>query len=66
VFFASCCGKRRVESSPSATAIGTDEADDRRLSTIAAAVDFAKANNLLGVLLDAELLVSPTVIFTNT
>ncbi|KAG6919274.1 hypothetical protein DXG01_007406 [Tephrocybe rancida] len=42
---------------PSPTALGAEEEDDPRLSSIGAAVEFARINNLLGVLVDADLLV---------
>lgn len=38
--------------------LGSDNADDRRLLSVSAAVDWAKANNLLGIFLNADLLVS--------
>ncbi|KAG6897215.1 hypothetical protein C0992_003413 [Termitomyces sp. T32_za158] len=42
---------------PSPTALGTEEENDPRLSSVGAAVEFARVNNLLGVLVDADLLV---------
>lgn len=56
VFFASQCGGTGGEV-PSVPAASMQNAIDRRLSTLAAAVEFAKANNLLGVLVEAQLLV---------
>jgi len=56
VFFASHCGEASA-CPPSPTALGIGDASDRRLSSLGAAVEFAKSNNLLGVLLDAGLLV---------
>lgn len=61
VFLASECGVRGA-SLPSSTALGPEDVDDRRLSSISAAVDWARTNNLLGIFLDADLLVcSPYV-----
>ena len=57
VFLASQCGESS-RAPPSATALSTDDAYDYRLWSLDAAVEFAKMNNLLGVLLDAGLLVS--------
>lgn len=48
----------RSRNPPSPTALGPDDVDDRRLCSVGAAVDWAKANNLLGVFLDGDLLVS--------
>lgn len=39
--------------------------EDRRCTSIREAVKFAKANNLLGVMLDATILVRPTLIATS-
>lgn len=47
---------------PSPTALSPEDADDRRLSSISTAVDWAKTNNLLGVVMDADLLVSVLVL----
>ncbi|KAJ8522978.1 hypothetical protein ONZ45_g506 [Pleurotus djamor] len=55
VFFSSACG-RKLEQSPSLTALFSDDDDDRRLGSLGAAVEFAGANNLLGVWVDATLL----------
>lgn len=56
VFFASQCGaKSRLPLSP--TALTAGDASDQRLSSLHAAVEFAKTNNLLGVFLDADVLV---------
>jgi CDK inhibitor PHO81 len=57
VFFASRCGKDSIYS-PSPTAQDTEEENDPRLSSIGAAVEFARVNNLLGIFADAALLVS--------
>ncbi|KAF8639626.1 hypothetical protein AX17_000891 [Amanita inopinata Kibby_2008] len=54
VFYASLCGKEN------GVAIGlstNDDDDDDRASSLGAAVEFAKSNNLLGVFVDADLLV---------
>ncbi len=56
VFLASQCGEG-PRAPPSATALSTDDAHDHRLWSLDAAVEFAKMNNLLGVLLNAGLLV---------
>jgi CDK inhibitor PHO81 len=59
VLFGALCGAPRAPSAASAAAGGVD----RRAATIAAAVELAKANNVLGVLLDAELLAQvPSVV----
>ncbi|KAG6876182.1 hypothetical protein C0993_005077, partial [Termitomyces sp. T159_Od127] len=51
------CGKDSY-SLPSPTALGAEEENDPRLSSIGAAVEFAGVNNLLGVLVDADFLVT--------
>ncbi|KAF5387896.1 hypothetical protein D9615_000107 [Tricholomella constricta] len=56
VFFVSRCGKSSSYM-PSPTALGAEEENDPRLSSIGAAVEFARINNLLGVFVDADLLV---------
>lgn len=56
VFFGSQCGEKSP-SIPSTTALSVVDVTDRRLFSLDAAVGFAKENNLLGVLLDAEALV---------
>jgi CDK inhibitor PHO81 len=56
VFFASQCGKS-LETAPSCAAAGTPDLSDRRKFGLGAAVGFAKSNNLLGVLLESEILV---------
>lgn len=56
VFLLSECGIRS-RYPPCPTALGPADVDDRRLSSISAAIDWAKTNNLLGVFLDADLLV---------
>ena len=56
VFFASYCGLSR--SSPEGRMVPANRIeDDRRCTSIREAVKFAKANNLLGVMLDATILV---------
>jgi hypothetical protein len=57
VFFVSRCGKINTYT-PSPTALGAEEENDPRQSSIGAAVEFARINNLLGVFVDADLLVS--------
>lgn len=60
VFFATGCGWENT-SWPSPTALGYRDADgDQRLGSMASAVNFAKSNNLLGVMLEADLLVNST------
>lgn len=41
-----------------------EEEDDKRCMSVREAVKFAKANNLLGVMLDATLIVSPDHAFS--
>lgn len=55
VFLASKCGIHNARTL-TPTSLGPEDLDDRRLSSISAAVDWAKTNNLLGVFLDADLL----------
>lgn len=56
VFFASYCGLSR--SNPEGRMVAANRVeDDRRCTSIREAVKFAKANNLLGVMLDATILV---------
>ncbi|KAG5644565.1 hypothetical protein DXG03_008139 [Asterophora parasitica] len=55
VFFVSRCGKN-ISYTPSPTALGAEEENDPRLSSIGAAVEFARINNLLGVFVDGDLL----------
>ncbi|GAA5848597.1 hypothetical protein JCM8547_004567 [Rhodosporidiobolus lusitaniae] len=70
VFFASHCGVSRTRNQPALIGVGTHGGgepsklvpanrieDDRRCTSIREAVKFAKANNLLGVMLDATMLV---------
>ena len=59
VFFASQCGRTSAHP-PSATALGVRDARDYRVSSLNAAVEVCKTNNLLGLLLDAEFLVRVT------
>ncbi|KAF8165070.1 cyclin-dependent protein kinase inhibitor [Crassisporium funariophilum] len=54
VFFGSICGKDRLFL-PSRTSPVFDN-DDQEMSSVGAAVEFAKTNNLLGVFVDAALL----------
>ncbi|RDB20514.1 Ankyrin repeat protein nuc-2 [Hypsizygus marmoreus] len=56
VFFVSRCGKNNAYTS-SPTALGAEEDSDPRLSSIGSAVQFARINNLLGVFVDADLLI---------
>ncbi|KAH9938577.1 uncharacterized protein B0H18DRAFT_1081185 [Fomitopsis serialis] len=56
VFLATQCGEQS-RGLPSATALSVDDVRDYRFSSLDSAVEFAKSNNLLGVLLDAGLLV---------
>ena len=56
MFLASQCGGRS-RAPPSAIALTVDDARDHRLWSLDAAVEFGRANNLLGVLLDAGFLV---------
>jgi len=56
VFFSSGCG-RESASWPSPTALTVRDAHDQNLGSLASAVDFAKSNNLLGVMLEADILV---------
>lgn len=67
MFFASGCGWENT-SWPSPTALGYEDADDQRLRSLGSAVDFAKSNNLLGVMLEADLLVNhvPTSVLQRT
>ncbi|KAJ7162538.1 cyclin-dependent protein kinase inhibitor [Mycena crocata] len=53
VFFASRCGKKGNSNRLSLT--GEDD-EDSRTTSVGAAVEFARANNLLGVFVDADLL----------
>ncbi|KXN87959.1 Ankyrin repeat protein nuc-2 [Leucoagaricus sp. SymC.cos] len=55
VFFSSRCGKNNLHL-PTCSYQLVDEGRDNRLSSVGAAVEFAKDNNLLGVFVDAELL----------
>ncbi|GAA5885473.1 hypothetical protein JCM6882_009633 [Rhodosporidiobolus microsporus] len=66
VFFASFCGLSRSRNSPALAPNGQEPSklvpanrveEDRRCTSIREAVKFAKANNLLGVMLDATMLV---------
>jgi len=56
VFFASQCGQKG-HITPSRTALSSEDATDRRLTCLGAAVTFSKKNNLLGVFIDAAVLV---------
>ena len=56
VFFASHCGKKDIFlSSPSPFTL--EDEDDGRFCSLGEAVEFARINNLLGVIVDADLLV---------
>ena len=57
VFFASLCG-REPSVNPSPTVLAHTEARDERLSSLESAVRFSKANNLLGVIVEADMLVN--------
>lgn len=57
VFFASQCGQKG-SITPSRTALSVEHVTDRRLTCLGAAVKFSKKNNLLGVFVDAAVLVS--------
>lgn len=57
VFFASQCGRTSAHP-PSATSLTVQDAHDYRVSSLNSAVEVCKTNNLLGLLLDAEFLVS--------
>ena len=61
VFLATQCGEHS-RGLPSATALGVDDVHDYRFTSLDSAVEFAKSNNLLGVLLDAGLLVSSGIV----
>ncbi|KAH9482952.1 Ankyrin repeat protein nuc-2 [Psilocybe cubensis] len=54
VFFGTVCGKNPIDN-PSQTACGSGN-DDKRVSSVGAAVEFAKANNLLGIFVETQLL----------
>lgn len=59
VFFSSYCGlaRTRPAGSEKLIPIELEEEDDKRCLSVREAVKFAKANNLLGVMLDATLIV---------
>lgn len=61
VFFASHCGKKTI-SDGSVAAGGVEDEYDRRLASLGVAVEFARTNNLLGVFVDAELLVNAMIL----
>ncbi|KAK7061450.1 ankyrin repeat protein nuc-2 [Favolaschia claudopus] len=52
VFFASQCGRKLVRTDASSQA----NVEDWRTTSVGAAVEFARANNLLGIFVDADLL----------
>ena len=56
VFFASLCG-RESSANPSPNVLAHAEAGDARLSSLESAVRFSKANNLLGVIVEGDILV---------
>ena len=55
VFYGCICGKDGLHL-PSSTAWGSGS-NLRKISSVGAAIEFAKANNLLGIFVDADLLV---------
>jgi CDK inhibitor PHO81 len=57
VFFGSLCG-RQANVYPSPTALAQADVADERLSSLESAVRFSKANNLLGVFIEGDILVS--------
>jgi len=57
VFFASLCGRENAVN-PSPTVLAHTEVGDERLLSLESAVRFSKANNLLGVIVEADILVS--------
>ena len=57
VFFASLCG-REASASPSPTVLAHVEAEDERSSSLESVVRFSKANNLLGVMIEGDILVN--------
>ncbi|KAF9782625.1 hypothetical protein BJ322DRAFT_1008673, partial [Thelephora terrestris] len=57
VFFASLCG-RKVGGNLSSTVLAHTEDGDERSSSLESAVRFSKANNLLGVSVEADILVN--------
>lgn len=63
VFFASFCGVAGLSSDGQSLLATNREIDDRRCSSMIEATRFAKANNLLGVMFDATLLLRvPSVV----
>jgi CDK inhibitor PHO81 len=58
VFFGLHCGEFRKDF-PSLTATSLKDERDRRYSSLAAAVEFSKANNLLGIFVNADFMVNP-------
>ncbi|KAJ3842518.1 cyclin-dependent protein kinase inhibitor [Lentinula raphanica] len=56
VFLASHCG-RKVNRIPRPIVIDSGDTQDRRLTSLGATVEFARMNNLLGVFIDATLLI---------
>ncbi|CAE6456550.1 unnamed protein product [Rhizoctonia solani] len=65
VFFSSYCGMTPREGHDAEASIETTQSDLRQRS-ISGAVDFAKGNNLLGVLVDARLIVTPSPIYSTS
>lgn len=55
MFFASQCGKK--EGQPNQSSCPREDIEDWRTTSVGAAVEFARANNLLGIFVDAGLLV---------
>ena len=60
-FFGCICGKTG-DDLPSATSLGSGQGE-KRVSSVGAAVEFAKANNMLGLFVDASLLVRSSCFF---
>ncbi|KAJ6539036.1 cyclin-dependent protein kinase inhibitor [Mycena capillaripes] len=54
VFFASQCGKKQAQ--PNHFSFAGEDAEDWRTTSVGAVVEFARANNLLGIFVDADLL----------
>lgn len=67
VFFSSKCGVARGSNPllPEQGLSADEEESDTRCCSVGAAVQFAKSNNLLGVLLNANLLVSLSLCFSS-
>lgn len=61
-FFGCICGKAGNDL-PGATSLGSGQGE-KRVSSVGAAVEFAKANNMLGLFVDASLLVRSSFFFS--